>query len=75
MYFVFIGVQTFAVTLLIIGFFLKAVARDPNVCDEKVSWFDNISFDREVNFILVQIVKLNKIVLNIETIKKYVFKA
>lgn len=37
MYFVFIGVQTFALIMLIIGFNLKGIARDPDACDEKVS--------------------------------------
>jgi hypothetical protein len=36
MYFLFTGVQAFAVFMLIIGFSVKAVSRDPNECDEKV---------------------------------------
>lgn len=35
-YFAFIGVQTVAVILLTVGYFEKKVARDPDVCDEKV---------------------------------------
>jgi hypothetical protein len=39
-YFVFIGVQTFAVIFLIIGYNWKLTARDPEACDERVKLLD-----------------------------------